>query len=85
MIQKFVCPKCGNTNEVPVEGFEVGRTEVDCTCGASMVPSGGLMMETEEPPHRDRLRQKREKIFWVWQFVAIFLLISMLALFLWAL
>jgi len=81
MIQKFLCPKCGNTFDVPVEGFEVGGTEVDCPCGASMMPSGGLEMETEEPPVRNTLFQRYEKMKTFWKWIALLLLASMIGYF----
>ena len=76
MIQKFLCPKCGNVSEVPVEGFEVGATEVDCLCGASMIPSGGLEPETEVPPGRDRLLQKKRRVEGLWRWIALLLLFA---------
>ncbi len=73
MIQKFICPKCGNVSEVPVEGFDVGTTELDCSCGASMVPSGGLEHEAELPPGRDRLLQKKRRLEGIWKWIALLL------------
>ena len=49
MIQRFLCPACGATQEVPVDEVEVGSIEVDCLCGASMVPSGPLQPEPLQP------------------------------------
>jgi hypothetical protein len=80
VIQKFICPKCGNAFEVPVEGFGTGTTEVDCPCGASMVPSGGLEADPEEAPHRNHLIQRQLFVRRIWQIVAVVLILAFLRL-----
>ncbi len=56
MIQRFLCPVCGATQEVPAGEGEIGAVEADCLCGA---PVGTIEAPQPEPPPRPAVAKLR--------------------------